>query len=368
MQRSSFDKWLVTLALAAVMAGAIFHFIRSDREAPAQNQMRNDAGPSGTFKAYDFRPAYLPSVPRPAKTQPEPGAGPENFPREKIEAWLTKHHRDAKSLLAAFRESGDTNYLNEAAENFPNHPQVDLAVLARDEFPADRRKWLDLFKTSSPSNSLANYLSAEDYFKNGNTDAAVQELLAATGKTQFENFAVESELDLEQLARFSGESPIEAYQTALGDYYSQGGASELATLKRLAFGIQSLQAQEAAAGDKTSVQNLAQMGMVLGNQLASGGGGKLIIHQLVGIADEAIVLSQLDQNSSYDFLGGRTPGQVLQQNQAWKASVRELNANFPAAYAQLTDAEKLSYIKRSQTQGELAAMRWVVQRHPQPHP
>ena len=94
------------------------------------------------------------------------------------------------SLLAAFRALDDTNYLNEAATNFPNNPQVELAVLAHDEFPADRRKWLDLFKASSPSNSLANYLSAQDYFQNGNTDAAVQELLAATGKSQFENYAV----------------------------------------------------------------------------------------------------------------------------------------------------------------------------------
>ena len=62
------------------------------------------------------------------------------------------------SLLAAFRALDDTNYLNEAATNFPNNPQVELAVLAHDEFPADRRKWLDLFKASSPSNSLANYL------------------------------------------------------------------------------------------------------------------------------------------------------------------------------------------------------------------
>ena len=69
------------------------------------------------------------------------------------------------SLLAAFRALDDTNYLNEAATNFPNNPQVELAVLAHDEFPADRRKWLDLFKASSPSNSLANYLSAQDYFQ-----------------------------------------------------------------------------------------------------------------------------------------------------------------------------------------------------------
>jgi hypothetical protein len=41
------------------------------------------------------------------------------------------------SLLAAFRALNDTNYLNMGVPNFPNHPQVELAVLAHDEFPQD---------------------------------------------------------------------------------------------------------------------------------------------------------------------------------------------------------------------------------------
>lgn len=44
-----------------------------------------------------------------------------------------KHNRTAMSLQAAFRALNDTNYLNEAATNFPNNPQVELAVLTQDE-------------------------------------------------------------------------------------------------------------------------------------------------------------------------------------------------------------------------------------------
>ncbi len=371
MQKTSFDKWLVTLAMLAVIAGAVLYFVKSNRDAQrdAQEQKQKQPGAQSDFsESYNFHPYYLPSVPRPTNGELDQVAGLEKLPREKVEAWLAKHHRDVMSLLAAFRALQDTNYLNEAATNFPNNPQVELAVLARDEFPADRRKWLDLFKASSPSNSLADYLSAQDYFKNGNKDAAVQELLAATGKSQFENYAVESELNEEELAQFCGQSPVEAYQIALAGSFAQGDEPELVTLKRLAQGIQNLQTQEMAAGDTASVQNLAQMGMALGNQLTGGGGGKLIIHQLVGIADEAIVLSQLDQNSSYDFPGGQTPAQVLQQNQAWKASVRELVVNFQAADPQLTEEEKVSYFQRAQTYGELNAMRWAVQQHPPNNP
>jgi hypothetical protein len=367
MRNSSFDKWLVTLALAAVIAGAVWHFVKSNRVAREQKQKQTGTE-SLSFGSEDFHPYYVPSVPRATNGQPEQGAGFEKLPGAKVEAWLAEHHRDAMSLLAAFRALSDTNYLNEAAANFPNDPQVELAVLARDEFPAHRRQWLDLFKASSPSNSLANYLSAQDYFKNGNTDAAIQALQAAVGKSTFENYRVQTELGEEDLAEFCGKSPIEAYQIAEEGFFAQENEPELVTLKRLALSLGDLQRLEAAAGDTASVQNLAQIGMVLGNQLISGGGSESILDHLVGMAAQAIVLSQLDQNTSYDFLDGQTPSQVLQQFKEQKASLRELGANFHAAYSQLTDGQKISFIERSQTYGELAAMRWVVQQHPPSNP
>ena len=295
------------------------------------------------------------------------GAGFEKLPRAKVEAWLAKHNRDAVSLLAAFRALDDTNYLNEAATNFPNNPQVELAVLAHDEFPADRRKWLDLFKASSPSNSLANYLSAQDYFKNGNTDAAVQELLAASGKSQFGNYAVESELEGAELARFCGESPGEGSRMALAGFVINE-LPEMTTLKQLANGIADLQTQETAAGNTVSVQKLAQMGMVLGNQLIDGGGGNLMVNQLVGIADEYIVLSQLDPNTSYDFLGGQTPKQVIQELGQRKISLGLIEQSFISIAPNLTDDEMASYYERVKIYGDFEAMKWVVQQHPPGNP
>src|SRR5471030_2060891 len=107
-------------------------------------------------KDHDYSSTYKPLVsktmkpmsePADAKSESDEKAAPK-LSREQVEAWLAKYNRNAMSLLAAFRSSGDTNYLNEAATNFPNDPRVELAVLAHDEFPAERRKWLDLFKRS----------------------------------------------------------------------------------------------------------------------------------------------------------------------------------------------------------------------------
>jgi hypothetical protein len=271
-------------------------------------------------------------------------------------------------LLAAFRAMGDTNYLNEAATNFPNDPHVELAVLARDEFPADRRKWLDLFKASSPSNSLANYFSAEEHFKNGKTDEAVQELLAASGKSQFDNHAMETQLDAEELYLDSGKSPREAATFAMSDMGLENLLPDLMTIKKVDQGIGDLMKQKLTAGDADSAANLAQMGMIIADKLNSGDSGKYLISQLVGMATEAIVLSHLDQNTSYDFLDGQTPAQALQQLKDQKKSFRELAGNFSATYPSLTEGEMAGYFQRSQIYGEAAAMQWVVQQHPPADP
>ncbi len=189
MQNSALAKLLAALMVLIVVLGITLHFFGSG--PPDNSPVPVSLKPADHFNPPQF--VVHPYRPPPAAEPPELDAvGQPKIPREQVEEWLAKHNRNAMSLLAAFRALDDTNYLNEAATNFPNNPQVELAVLAHDEFPQDRRKWLDLFKNSSPSNSLANYLSAQDYFNNGNPDAGVQELLAASGKSQFNGFQTES--------------------------------------------------------------------------------------------------------------------------------------------------------------------------------
>jgi hypothetical protein len=364
MQNRWLGRLLVTLALLTVIAGALWQFLDAKTRKPAEAQSQIA---KSDFR-YHYTPPVISSSAKEVETEPErDAAGLPKIPREKVESWLAKHNRSATSLLAAFRALNDTNYLNEAATNFPNDPHVELAVLARDEFPADRRKWLDLLKASSPSNSLANYFSAQDYFKNGNTDAAVNELLAASDKTQFDNHATETRLDAEELYLDSGKSLTEATTYALGDMAGED-LPELATIKRVDQGIADLMQQKLTAGDADSAANLAQMGMIIADKLNSGDSGKYLINQLVGMATEAIVLQHLDQNTAYDCLDGQTPGQVVQQLKQEKAAYRELAANFQAAYPSMTEAELNNYTQRSQIYGEIEAMKWVIQQHPPNNP
>jgi hypothetical protein len=338
MQSSPFKKLLLIILLLATGAALLLQFISSELK-PQENL------PPKTFKP-DFVHHYAPPThsvaanPTETKSNDDERAKVPQISRAQAEAWLAKHNRNAMSLLAAFRAMGDTNYLNEAATNFPNDPHVELAVLAHYEFPADRRKWLDLFKQSSPSNSLANYLSAQDDFKNGKSDEAAQELLAASGKSQFDNFAMENQLDAEELYSASDKSPIEVVTDAMSDMAGET-LPELAAFKRLAQGIGDLEQQYLTSGDADSAANLAQTGMMLANQLQNGDSGKYLINQLVGIADERIVLSKLDQNAPYDFLNGQTPAQITEQLQQQKRGWIQNVKAFDALYPNMTDAEKL---------------------------
>lgn len=358
MQSASIRKLLLALTLLAVILWTIVHFYNQNAQKTG-NITRIILEPPGYFSYH--QPEISAS-----KTNKPSGAGASNSQktsRRKVEEWLALHHRSATSLLAAFHVLDDTNYLREAATNFPNNPQVDLAVLARNVFPEDRHKWLDLFKASSPSNSLANYLSAQFHFQNNQPEAAVKDLVAATGKPEFENYTLESQLNAEELGLFCGESPLKSTETALA---GSAGDTALATLKQLASQMTDLQKQELNVGDNHSAENLAQMGIILGDQLNSGTSGNYIINQLVGIAVESAMLDQLDPNTSYDFLDGETPNQKIQDLKQQKAMLSQLATNFGAIEPNLADAEKVSFQERVKIYGEVAAMRWLVQQHGNP--
>jgi hypothetical protein len=359
MQNSVSGKLFAALMVLIVVLGIALHFL--NHNAP-NSSVSISVAPTNhsTSPQFVFHP-HKKTVP---KEQPElDAAGQQKIPREKVEEWLAKHNRNAMSLLAAFRALNDTNYLNEAATNFPNNPQVELAVLAHDEFPQDRRKWLDLFKASSPSNSLANYLSAQDNFKNGNNDVAIQELQAASGKSQFDAFLTASRLDEEDLYLSSGYSTVDATRESVAGWY-QADEPDLEKFKQIAVSINDLQKQDISSGDANSAANLAQMGMALANQIETTDSGKYFMNQLVGIAIENEVLFQLDPNTSYDFLNGQTPSQIIAEYKEQKAAFRELSQNFQATYPSLTPDEMTGYLNRVNIYGEVPAMQWVVQQHP----
>jgi hypothetical protein len=315
---------------------------------------------------------------------------PPKLPREEVEKYVEQQQRSAASLLAAYHALDDTSYLVEAATNFPSDPRVQWTVLARNPFPEERRKWLDLFKASSPDDSLANYLSAEscfnsrydqpaneyrfgennlsarEFLQSGQAQAAIDELLEASRKPLFKDYTLESRLDQEELNLAAGRSPVQARLSAFGS--SEDLASELATFKRIAIDLQELQKHYLSAGDTASAQHLTEMGLTLAERLRSGERGKLIINQLVGTASEAILLKSWDANASYEFLNAQTPQQRLDDLKEQRTSIRSITASAHELVPDLTEVELLNYLDRSRVFGEVEAVRWLQQRKSPPAP
>jgi hypothetical protein len=372
MQNLSIGKVVAGLTVLVVLVGFVLHFSNQGLEkVPVQAVPPETAGSQ--------TPSAIPGPPRDsaaATSVPETQelemvdfdwrqvltnhAVPPKRPREEVEKYLERNKRSAASLLSAYGALQDTNYLREAATNFPNDPRVQLSVLRRDIFPEERRKWLDLFKESSPENPLANYLSARDYFKGGQNELAVNEMLEATAKPGFKDYAMEFKLDEEELNLAAGRSSLQARLSSAA--WAQDLMPQLSSLKALSQDVAALQKQYLAAGDSGSAENLAQAGLTLATALRSGDADKFVIKQLVGNAIEAIMLSQLDPNRSYDFIGGQTPNDRLAELKDQRAVLRELTKGIQDALPNMTEAELLSYTERQRLYGELEAMRWLQQR------
>jgi len=49
----------------------------------------------------------------------------------------------------------------------------------------------DNYKRVAPDNSMADYVSALDYLKSGNTDLALQDMASAAGKSHWNDYSIE---------------------------------------------------------------------------------------------------------------------------------------------------------------------------------
>jgi RNA polymerase sigma factor (sigma-70 family) len=284
-----------------------------------------------------------------------------NVPREQIEAYLQKNHRNTESLLAAFQISRDLAYLREAATNAPTDPAIQCAVLAHNLFPDEQRKWIDAFKASSPANALPWYFSALDYFKSKQPDQAIQELTQATRRQFYADYGAQTCQAVEEMYESAGWPSLAAKASAPGT--ATTGTGPVATmLKSLANETLQIQQRDFNQGDTASANSLASLGMVLGDQLRRAGSP---IHQLVGIGIEKRILAQLDPAATYDFLG-RPVSQVQSELDQQKQDIREALELRDQVRPALNESELNNYWEREKLYGEMYAMQWLQSKHRQP--
>lgn len=342
-----------------------------------QSRHENAAHPSEPVEARLLKPPARPRVPAP-RMPATPGSVGEQDRRptnlllrvlrgeeapkltpEQIGPYLEANRRSVESLLAASRAIGDKSFLQEAKEKYPNDPRVAFEASWRwSQSPEERRQWLDTFKQSAPDNSLPNYLSALDHFKSGQTDQTVQDLSAAAGKSQFQDYSLDFVQNAEEAYRASGYSEAEAKTVAETSLL----LPQSAPLKDLGRNMSELANSYRQAGDEASAHATMQMAMKLGESLTEPGPSHALITDLVGLAIERQMLTSLDPASAYGDSGQTVKAQLDQLDQR-RNDLRALVESGKQFLQNMPEDDLTTYLDRRKMFGEVAAMHWVVNKY-----
>jgi hypothetical protein len=168
-------------------------------------------------------------------------------------------------------------------EKFPNDPRVQFAAAFKADSPEERRQWLEKFKQSDPDNALADYLLAGELFKSGQTEQALQEVMAAAAKPGMENYL----LDFIQNAEEAYVAAGVPGDTAKAIAVTSALLPDQAKLKQVGVDLVELAKRYQQAGDETSAQAVLEMGMNLGRRIEQTPQITLI-QELVGMAIERL--------------------------------------------------------------------------------
>jgi hypothetical protein len=269
--------------------------------------------------------------------------------------YLDENHRNAEGLLAAFRTSGDTRFLDEALEKFPNDPRVNYAAIFRDGgSPEQRRASLDAFKRSDPNNALPNYLSASDYFKAGQKDQALAELNESAGKTSWADYSEDFLQNAEEAYRSAGYSDAESKVVAAWSLL----LPDLAPVRQLGRDLGALAKNYQQEGDQASAQAALETTLRIGQQFASTQTQPLIT-TLVGFAIQNQALSAMDPTAPYGD-SGQTVQDRMNELKAQRDSIKSLTQQSSGLMETMAPEDLMSYFDRRRSFGEVSAMQWAL--------
>ena len=201
---------------------------------------------------------------------------------------------------------------------------------------------------------------ALNYFQSGQTDQAVQELTAASGKPQFQNYAQES-----------AQSGVEAYLAA---GFSMADAKMFAptinpqtpmnsALNQLGQDMVGLAAGYQQSGDPASAQAAYQMTVNLG-RLLDAPDEPMAVGKLVGMNIERTAFNAMDPASPYGGAGQTVQDQINQLAQQ-RTALMELGSQFGSVTSMMSDQDWINYRDRESAFGQTAAQQWIINRYGQ---
>jgi len=225
--------------------------------------------------------------------------------------------------------------------------------------PEERRQRLEAFERGAPGNPLPNYLSALDYFRSGQTDQGVQQLLAAHGKPQFQDYSWDFVQNTEEALRSAGHSESELRMAALW----QLSLPQVSELNQLNVKITALADAYRQAGDTASAQAMLQVALRLGQQLGSSP-NDVLINQLNGMDIQRDALKGMNPADPYGP-NGQTVAARIQELTEQDTAIKSLVKGMAALQPRMSPQDWITYNDRTMAFGEVNALQWLLAKYAQ---
>jgi len=273
---------------------------------------------------------------------------------EQIERYVESCGRDALSLIVAAMLSEDRDeWLDEAAERFPDDPGVAAAMILHRGGNAEAGEWIVRLKENDPGNSLGYLLAAKSALDGGNLDEALEEF-AALESTRLNDYRDSWQSGFTDAYRSAGYQGMEAEW--LGMFQVPVLTSEVS---RLSSGIGEAMIAAEGRGDRATAEALGRAGMKAAALVGGRGERDLLINQLISVSMERKLLNQLD---AFEFVPGderlvlERLAEMDERIDRIKVTIQSHSELLPT----LTEPELRQYTRRLRTDGELKAMEWLV--------
>jgi hypothetical protein len=272
-----------------------------------------------------------------------------------VEAFLKNHGRSTTNLLAASRLLNDLSFAREAAKADPKNPAAQLELALRGETPEEKSAAIAAFREAAPGNSLGDFLAAHQAFATGDAGAAGAALVQSLDNPLFADYSLDLVAGSEQAYLEAGYEPTAAAGAAMFALTVPRAQPLMEVSKNLL----SLQQEFVRSADFDAAEPTVIIGLTLGQRIQDQ--GPYLIDQLSGIAIERKFLDQLDPLTQAGP-GGQTAGERLETLDAKLLEIKDLTSRFTPAFAQADQATQSHYLAMMKSEGELAAMRWLVEK------
>ncbi|MHA3772076.1 hypothetical protein ACXR0O_11115 [Verrucomicrobiota bacterium sgz303538] len=365
MKTLRFPALLAWLFFGVIVVGGLLHFVKreiSEHQVSA-NSSDQKAAPK-TSVAQDESNASSKPVPSPTTAAPSlrwdtieglfnQASSGKLISKQDAERFLQVKGATALNLLAVAAATENEEFARRAAALFPDHPAVQLAVLSKNLFPAERAEWIARFKDSVPDNPIPFVYSALEAFQRNDSASALAEAASAIEKPGLYMWSAEFIDAIQELYESKGYTPLEAKLLSV----SAESITQLTDFQKLGSSLMKWRKDTLENGDLSDGEEILRTVYGLGRLFQSPEGSRTLINQLVGIGLEGAALKAMPSESQPAFLDvPRT------QREAEMARIRDFARNSGQEVMSLIQRDPnllAGFLQHRRDEGEYQALLWL---------